>query len=46
MKNKFLKWFNLNLGWFFNNGQKQGKWKKYLENKYQKDKLYPGPTKF
>ena len=32
---KFIKWFELNLGWFFVNGMKQDKWNEYLKNKYK-----------
>lgn len=32
---KILKWFELNLGWFFVNGRKQKNWVEYLKNKYQ-----------
>jgi len=31
---KFVKWFELNLGWFFINGRKQEAWYKYLNKKY------------
>jgi hypothetical protein len=33
--NKFVKWFELNLGWFFINGRKQSDWEEYLKNKYK-----------
>ena len=32
---KFIKWFELNLGWFFVNGMKQDKYCEYLKNKYK-----------
>lgn len=31
---KFEKWFELNLGWFFVNGRKQAARFKYLKKKY------------
>jgi len=33
--NKFVKWFELNCGWFFVNGYKQESWKRYLKTKTQ-----------
>lgn len=30
------KWFDLKLGWFFTNGYKQEKHKKWLKSKYEK----------
>jgi hypothetical protein len=33
--NKFIKWFELNCGWFFVNGRKQSDWEEYLKNKYK-----------
>jgi len=35
MFDKFVKWFELNLGWFFINGRKQSYWSEYLKNKYK-----------
>lgn len=35
--NKFIKWFELNLGWFFVNGRKQSDWADYLRKKYGKE---------
>jgi hypothetical protein len=37
MLRKFVKWFNLHLGWFFVNGRKQDAWNKSLEEKYKKN---------
>jgi hypothetical protein len=34
---KFEKWFEMNLGWFFVNGRKQAAWAAYLRKKYGKD---------
>jgi hypothetical protein len=34
----FIKWFELNLGWFFINGRKQNDWTAYLRNKYKDDR--------
>jgi hypothetical protein len=31
-----MKWFELNLGWFFVNGRKQEMYVEYLKNKYLK----------
>ena len=31
---KIIKWFELNLGWFFINGRKQKQWNEYLKQKY------------
>lgn len=31
-----VKWFEINLGWFFVNGRKQEQWNKYLKVKYGK----------
>lgn len=31
---KIIKWFELNLGWFFINGKKQEQWNEYLKQKY------------
>lgn len=33
----FIRWFDLNLGWFFVNGRKQEAWAEYLRKKYQTD---------
>lgn len=33
---KIIKWFELNLGWFFINGRKQEQWNEYLKQKYRK----------
>ena len=33
MKN-FIKWFELNVGWFFVNGFKRDEWQEYLDKKY------------
>jgi hypothetical protein len=32
-----IKWFEINLAWFFINGRKQSKWNNYLKNKYYND---------
>ena len=29
-----IKWFEINLGWFFINGIKQKQWNEYLKQKY------------
>ena len=34
---KILKWFDLNLGWFFVNGFKRDEWNDYLKEKYGKN---------
>ena len=34
----FIKWFELNLGWFFVNGRKQSAWAEYLRKKYKHDR--------
>ena len=34
---KIIKWFELNLGWFFVNGRKRAQWAEYLRNKYNDD---------
>jgi hypothetical protein len=31
---KLKKWFELNLGWFFVNGNKRERWAEYLRDKY------------
>jgi hypothetical protein len=31
---KMIKWFEINLGWFFINGRKQQQWNEYLKQKY------------
>jgi hypothetical protein len=33
---KFNKWFEINLGWFFINGNFREDWEKYLGKKYGK----------
>lgn len=35
MFSKFVRWFELNWGWFFINGRKQSEWSEYLRNKYK-----------
>jgi hypothetical protein len=35
MWKKLNKWFDLNLGWFFVNGNKQADWFNYLQKKYK-----------
>jgi hypothetical protein len=35
MKNRFIKWFEINFGWFFINGRKQAAWAEYLRKKYE-----------
>lgn len=32
----FIKWFDLNYGWFFCNGNKRDSWQNYLRKKYDK----------
>lgn len=34
-KIKMIKWFEINLGWFFINGRKQQQWNEYLKQKYE-----------
>jgi hypothetical protein len=34
MRKKIIKWFEINLGWFFINGRKQAAWAEYLRKKY------------
>tara|TARA_Y100001938_G_C8007116_1_gene387944 strand:- start:830 stop:973 length:144 start_codon:yes stop_codon:yes gene_type:complete len=34
---KLMKWFDLNIGWFFVNGFKQEEWYEYIKDKYGKD---------
>lgn len=36
---KFIKWFELNWGWFFINGRKQERYAEYLRKKYGDQKL-------
>ena len=36
--NNFIKWFELNLGWFFINGRKQAACAEYLRKKYKDDR--------
>ena len=31
---KIIKWFDLNIGWFFVNGRKRDWWQTYLKEKY------------
>jgi hypothetical protein len=31
---RFVKWFELNFGWFFINGRKRGAWAEHLRKKY------------
>lgn len=35
-----IKWFEINLGWFFINGRKQQQWNEYLKQKYERDFRY------
>ena len=35
MKN-LIKWFEINLGWFFVTGRKRADWAEYLRKKYNK----------
>lgn len=35
---RFVKWFELNWGWFFINGRKRYQWAKYLRDKYGDNK--------
>lgn len=37
MRRKLIKWFELNLGWFFINGRKKAQWAEYLRKKYKDD---------
>jgi hypothetical protein len=40
MKNslkRFEKWFDLNLGWFLINGNKQEDWREHLKQKYPEE---------
>ena len=32
---KIIKWFEINMGWFFVNGRKQEQWENYLKDKYE-----------
>ena len=34
---KFEKWFDLNVGWFFINGYKQKNWTQHLKEKYPEE---------
>ncbi len=34
MLQKFKKWFEITIGWFFINGRKQKEWSNYLKEKY------------
>jgi hypothetical protein len=38
MKNKLIKWFELNWSWLFVNGRKQDAWAEHLRKKYGQDK--------
>jgi|TARA_R110002020_G_scaffold452836_4_gene667391 hypothetical protein len=43
---KVIRWFELNLGWFFINGFKRDDWEEYLKEKYKKtNNMFEGPTK-
>lgn len=33
---RFIKWFELNWGWFFINGRKKDAWVRHLKEKYKK----------
>ncbi len=37
MINNIKRWFELNLGWFFINGNKQEEWLRYLKKKYKNE---------
>jgi hypothetical protein len=37
MLSTIKKWFELNLGWFFINGNKQESWARYLRKKYKQE---------
>jgi hypothetical protein len=37
LRNKIIKWFELNWGWFFINGRKQDSWTRHLRKKYGND---------
>lgn len=32
---RFVRWFELNFGWFFVNGRKRDEWARYLREKYK-----------
>ena len=34
---RLQKWFDLNLGWFFTNGNKQDEWSERIKSKYPED---------
>ena len=34
MKESIVRWFELNIGWFFINGFKRDEWNEYLKEKY------------
>ena len=34
---KFVKWFEINFGWFFINGRKRAAWAEHLRKKYEKE---------
>jgi hypothetical protein len=38
LKERFNKWFEINFGWFFINGQKREVYTEYLKRKYGKHK--------
>lgn len=38
MRKYFIKWFEMNWGWFFVNGRKQAAWAEYLRKKYNENK--------
>ena len=37
MLKNFVKWFDINCGWFFINGRKRAAWAEYLRKKYGKE---------
>ena len=37
MLKNFVKWFEINCGWFFTHGRKQAAWGEYLRKKYGKE---------
>ena len=37
MLKNFVKWFEINCGWFFTHGRKQAVWAEYLRKKYGKE---------
>jgi len=43
---KVIRWFELNLGWFFISGFKRDDWEEYLKEKYKNtNNMFEGPTK-